>query len=45
MERPGLQRLLADVDAGKLNVIVVHKIGHLSRSLLDFILMIERVKE
>lgn len=41
MERPGLQRLLADVEAGKVDVIVVYKIDRLSRSLLDFMQMIE----
>ena len=45
MERPGLQRLLADVDAGKVDVIVVYKIDRLSRSLLDFMKMIERFNE
>jgi hypothetical protein len=32
-ERPALQRLLADVRAGKVNVIVVHKVDRLTRSL------------
>ena len=45
MERPGLQRLLADVDAGKVDAIVVYKIDRLSRSLLDFMKMIERFNE
>ena len=45
MERPGVQRLLADVDAGKVDVIVVYKIDRLSRSLLDFMKMIERFNE
>ena len=45
MERPGLQRLLTDVDAGKVDVIVVYKIDRLSRSLLDFMKMIERFNE
>src|SRR4051812_28626813 len=36
VERPALQRLLADVKAGKANVVVVYKIDRLSRSLLDF---------
>ena len=45
MERPGLQRLLADIDAGKVDVIVVYKIDRLSRSLLDFMKMIERFNE
>jgi site-specific DNA recombinase len=41
MERPALHRLLADIDAGKIDVIVVYKIDRLSRSLLDFMKMIE----
>ena len=41
LDRPGIQRLLADVDAGKVDVIVVYKIDRLSRSLLDFMKMIE----
>ena len=45
MERPGLQRLLADVNAGKVDVIVVYKIDRLSRSLLDFMKMIERFNQ
>ena len=45
MERPGLQRLLADVDAGKVDAIVVYKIDRLSRSLLDFMKMIERFNQ
>ena len=45
IERPGVQRLLADVDAGKVDVIVVYKIDRLSRSLLDFMKMIERFNQ
>ncbi len=36
MERPGLQQLLADVAAGKVDIIVVYKIDRLTRSLTDF---------
>lgn len=36
MERPGLQRLLADVRAGKVDIIVVYKVDRLTRSLADF---------
>ncbi len=36
LERPALQRLLADIEAGKINCIVVNKVDRLSRSLLDF---------
>ena len=41
MERPALQRLLADVQAGKVNVVVVYKIDRLTRSLFDFAKIVE----
>jgi site-specific DNA recombinase len=36
MERPALERLLAEIDAGRVDAIVVYKVDRLSRSLLDF---------
>lgn len=36
MDRPGLRHLLADVEAGKVDVIVVYKVDRLTRSLADF---------
>jgi len=36
MERPGLKRLLADVEAGRVDTIVVYKVDRLTRSLADF---------
>ena len=36
MERPGLVRLMAEVAAGKIDVIVVYKVDRLTRSLADF---------
>ncbi|MBI4162006.1 MAG: recombinase family protein [Acidobacteria bacterium] len=36
LDRPALKRLLADIEAGKVERIVVYKIDRLSRSLLDF---------
>jgi site-specific DNA recombinase len=41
MERPGLQRLLEDVEAGRVDSVVVYKVDRLSRSLLDFARIIE----
>ena len=41
MDRPGLQRLLADVRAGLVDIIVVYKIDRLSRSLADFAKLVE----
>lgn len=35
-DRPGLQKLLADIDAGRIDCVVVYKVDRLSRSLLDF---------
>lgn len=36
MDRPALNRLLADIAAGKVDCVVVYKVDRLSRSLLDF---------
>jgi len=41
MERPGLQRLVADIDAGKVDCVVVYKVDRLSRSLMDFAKIVE----
>ena len=41
MERPGLTRLLQDIDAGRIDTIVVYKVDRLTRSLADFAKMIE----
>ncbi len=41
LERPALQRLLTDVDAGNVDCVVVYKVDRLSRSLLDFTRVIE----
>ena len=40
-ERPALQRLIADVEVGKIDCVVVYKVDRLSRSLLDFSKMME----
>jgi DNA invertase Pin-like site-specific DNA recombinase len=42
MERPALKRLLADVDAGLIDVVVVYKIDRLTRALTDFARIVER---
>ena len=42
LDRPALQRLLADVDAGRIDVVVVYKIDRLTRSLADFVRIVER---
>jgi DNA invertase Pin-like site-specific DNA recombinase len=41
LERPGLKRLLQDVEAGLIDVIMVYKIDRLSRSLMDFAKLVE----
>src|SRR5262252_7029588 len=41
MGRPALQRLLADLAAGRVDTIVVHKIDRLTRSLADFAKIVE----
>jgi site-specific DNA recombinase len=42
MERPALQQLLEDVDAHRVDCVVVYKVDRLSRSLLDFARLIDR---
>ena len=41
MERPGLKQLLAEVEAGRVDVIVVYKVDRLTRSLSDFAKIVE----
>ena len=41
MDRPALKRLLADIEAGRIDVVVIYKIDRLSRSLADFARMVE----
>jgi DNA invertase Pin-like site-specific DNA recombinase len=41
MERPALKRLLEDVQASKLNIIIVYKVDRLTRSLADFAKIVE----
>src|SRR5437660_8040206 len=36
LDRPALKQLLADIEAGKIDVVVVYKIDRLTRSLADF---------
>ncbi len=41
MERPGLKQLLAEVEAGRVDVILVYKVDRLTRSLADFAKIVE----
>ncbi|MGZ9099608.1 MAG: recombinase family protein [Brevundimonas sp.] len=43
MERPALNRLLEDIDAGLVDIIVVYKIDRLTRSLADFARIVDRL--
>ena len=43
LERPALQRLMADVDEGRVDQIVVYKIDRLTRSLADFAKLVDRL--
>src|SRR5450631_3977335 len=36
LERPALKKLLTDIEAGRVDVVVVYKIDRLTRSLADF---------
>jgi site-specific DNA recombinase len=42
IERPALTDLLADIDQGKVDTVVVYKVDRLTRSLSDFAKIIER---
>src|SRR5213596_2823818 len=41
IERPALQRLLADIGAGRVDIVVVYKVDRLTRSLADFARLVE----
>ena len=41
MARPGLTRLLSDIDQGLVDVVVVYKVDRLSRSLADFVKLVD----
>ncbi len=44
-DRPAFTRLLADIDAGKIDAVAVYKIDRLSRSLLDFTRLMELFRQ
>lgn len=41
MDRPGLKRLLADIEAGRVDIVLLYKIDRLTRSLADFAKIVE----
>jgi len=42
IERPALKKLLADIEAGKVDIVVVYKVDRLTRSLMDFSKIVEK---
>jgi site-specific DNA recombinase len=45
LDRPALQQLLTDIEAGQVDCVVVYKVDRLSRSLLDFARLMERFEQ
>lgn len=45
MERPAVLRLMADIQAGKIDCVVVYKVDRLSRSLMDFARMMSEFEK
>ena len=41
MQRPALRRLIADIEAGQIDVVVVYKVDRLTRALSDFAKLVE----
>lgn len=44
VDRPALQRLLALIDAGEVDIVVIYKLDRLSRSMADYMALLERFK-
>ena len=44
-DRPALQRLLTDVESGRVDVVLCYKLDRLSRSLADFVRLLERFEK
>lgn len=42
MKRPGLTALMEDIDAGRVDIVVVYKVDRLTRSLADFAKLVEK---
>ncbi len=45
IERPALKRMMEDIQAGKIDCVVVYKVDRLSRSLLDFARVMETFRQ
>jgi len=44
LNRPALQKLLSDIEGGRVDVVVIYKIDRLTRSLLDFVRLIDTMQ-
>lgn len=44
LNRPGLERLLTDIEAGRIDLVVVYKVDRLTRSLADFAKLIDKLE-
>jgi DNA invertase Pin-like site-specific DNA recombinase len=42
LERPGLKALIAELEAGRVQIVIVYKVDRLTRSLMDFAKLVER---
>ena len=45
MERPALKQLLEDIEARKIDIVVVYKVDRLTRCLADFAKIVEAVRQ
>ena len=45
MDRPALQKLMNDIDAGHVNIVIVYKVDRLTRSLADFAKLVDKFDE
>jgi site-specific DNA recombinase len=41
LERPAMKRLLGDIESGRIDIVVIYKIDRLSRSLTDFVRLMD----
>ena len=41
LERPALQHLIADIQAARVDIVIVYKVDRLTRSLADFVRLVE----
>lgn len=41
LERPALKQLVTDIEAGRVDIVVIYKVDRLSRSLTDFVRLMD----